>query len=128
MEGLRVEDDAQLAQQFIEGGAAVGQAGKFDSVTIHIDSWNFSAGTHTISVAVEVVPGDRNPNNNAISNKFFASAGPPKVVTVWSPAFWVALVVVGVAGVGAGWLVAIGQRRREHEAAEIVRSRQEPRA
>ena len=99
-----------------------------DGVTIHIDSWNFSTGTHTLSVTVETVPGDRNPNNNAISNKFFASAGPPKIVTVWSPAFWVALVVVGVAGVGAGWLVAIGQRRREHEAAEVVRSRQEPRA
>jgi hypothetical protein len=98
-----------------------------DGFTVHIDSWNFSAGTHTISVAVQRLPGDRDSSNNAISFKFFASAGPPKILTVWSPAFWVALIVVGVAGLGAGWLVAVANRRRDQEAAGTVRGRQEPR-
>ena len=98
-----------------------------DGFTVHIESWNFTAGTHTISIAAERVPGDRNPQNNAISFKFFASVGPPRIVTMWSPAFWIGLVVIGVAGIGAGWLVAIANRRREREAAEMIQARQEPR-
>ena len=98
-----------------------------DGFTVHIESWNFTAGTHTISVAAERVPGERNSQNNAISFKFFASAGPPRIVTTWSPAFWIGLVVIGVAGIGAGWLIAMANRRREREAAEMIRARQEPR-
>src|SRR5689334_10329101 len=36
VEGLRVEDNAQFAQQLVEGGAAVGQAWKLDTVAIHV--------------------------------------------------------------------------------------------
>ena len=98
-----------------------------DGFTVHIEAWNFTSGTHTISVAAERVPGDRNTQNNAISFKFFASVGPPRIVTMWSPAFWIGLVVIGVAGIGAGWLIAMANRRREREAAEMIRARQEPR-
>jgi len=96
-------------------------------VTVSIDSWNFTAGTHTISLMVQVLPGDRNPKNNTLSFEFFATAGPPKIITVWSPGFWIALIVVGVAGLGAGWLIAVANRRREQEAAGTVRGPQEPR-
>jgi outer membrane protein assembly factor BamB len=102
--------------------------GRNAAFTVSIDSWNFTAGTHSISLKVQVLPGDRNPNNNTLSFEFFATAGPPKIITVWSPGFWIALIVVGVAGLGAGWLIAVANRRREQEVAELIRSRQEPRA
>ncbi len=97
------------------------------SFRVTIDSWNFTSGQHTISVEIQKLPEDRNPDNNTASYKFFATVGPPRVFTEWSPAFWIGLIVVGVAGLGAGWLIAVAGRRREREAAEMARSRQESR-
>jgi hypothetical protein len=98
-----------------------------EGFTVRIDSWNFTAGTHKLNVAIEQLPGERDRQNNYLQVSFFASAGPPKVVTVWSQGFWIGLVVVGIAGLGAGWLIAVAGRRREREAADITRSRQESR-
>jgi len=94
-------------------------------VTISIPPWNFTTGSHTLKLHVEAVPGDRNPDNNELPLKFFASAGPPKVIVEWSPTFWVALVVIGAAGAGGGWLVGFAQRRREVELEKMLRERRE---
>src|SRR5205823_13905425 len=36
MEHLRIEDDTQLSQQFVQGCATIGQSRKLDSVAIHV--------------------------------------------------------------------------------------------
>ena len=93
--------------------------------TVSIPPWNFTTGTHTITLTVESVAGDRNPSNNVLSVKFFASPGPPRVIVEWSPAFWIALVIIGALGVGGGWLVGFAQQRREKELEKMLRERRE---
>ncbi len=94
-----------------------------DAVHVTVDSWSFTTGPHTIRVEVQAIPGERDGTNNLASVTFYAAAGPPNIVYQWAPSIFLAIVLVGVAGVGAGWLMGTAGRRRERALQEMLQER-----
>jgi hypothetical protein len=96
------------------------------ATTVRLDSWNFTAGTHNITVVVEATAGERSAANNRASITFYAFAGPPRTVTEWAPSFSIALAIVAIAAVGLGYAIAAAARRREKELQSVLQERRGP--
>ncbi|HEY4704767.1 MAG TPA: PQQ-binding-like beta-propeller repeat protein [Thermoplasmata archaeon] len=95
-----------------------------DAVHVTVDAWSFAAGPHSIRVDVEAIPGERDTTNNEASIAFYAAAGPPNIVYQWALSIFLAIVLVGVAGVGAGWLMGTAGQRRERALQAMLQERE----
>ncbi len=104
----------------------VGRLSPSTATIVRLESWNFTAGTHNVTVVVDSVAGERSVANNRASITFYAFAGPPRVVTEWAPSFAIGLAVVAVAAAGLGYAIAAATRKREKELESVLRERRGP--